>query len=111
MGLNLDEIVLNVDRSYTYKQGEVTDVSYFIRDLDTDMVVCQDIIDPISGEASEEMATLMANAIVMYKALSEISRIYQYDNSLPWIERSLRMWAVAKTALIECTVAEEGPQA
>lgn len=110
MELNLDDIVLNVDRSYTYKHGEVTDVSYFIRDLDTDMVVCQDIIDPITEEPSEEMATLMANAIVMYKALSEITRIYEYDNSLPWIERSLRMWAVAKTAIKECTVAEKGPQ-
>jgi len=107
MELNLDEIVLNVDRSYTYKHGEVTDVSYFIRDLDTDLVVCQDIIDPITEEPSEEMATLMANAIVMYKALSEITRIYEYDNNLPWIERSLRMWAVAKTAMKECNVTEE----
>ena len=111
MRLNLDDIVLNVDRSYTYEHGKQADVSYFIRDLDTDMVVCQDIIDPITEEPSEEMAMLMANAIVMYKALSEITRIYQYDNSLPWIERSLRMWAIAKTAIKECTIQKEGAQA
>jgi hypothetical protein len=59
-------------------------------------------------EAGPDEAALLANAASMYKALSEIARVYEYDNNLPWIERALRMWAAAKAAIKECTIQKEG---
>jgi hypothetical protein len=62
-------------------------------------------------EAGPDKAALLANAASMYKALSEIARIYEYDNNLPWIERALRMWAAAKAAIkLEATTETSNEQ-